>query len=123
MMPSDLILVLLTGGLLGMVGQGMRTIVGLKKVYDQSMRETRPFAELFAGSQVALSLLIGFVAGILGIISISDLLSVKLDKQTIATLIGIGYAGSDFIEGFIKKYAPSSPGAPGAANENQPAVG
>lgn len=132
MIASDLILVLAVGGLLGMVGQAIRTIVGLKKVYDQSVRQNTAFGELFQSNQIALSLLIGFVAGILGIIGFFDPASTKFTKDMLLTLIGIGYAGSDFIEGFIKKYlpsdsAPAQPAAAGAppaqAGDDQPAVG
>jgi len=134
MLANELILVLFVGGLLGMVGQGIRTIVGLKKVYDQSVRQATAFTELFQGSQISLSLLIGFVAGVLGVISFFDPASTKFTKETLLTLIGIGYAGSDFIEGFIKKYLPpvsvagvsGASGVPDPANtrgDNEPAVG
>lgn len=133
MAASDLILVLFVGGLLGMVGQGIRTIVGLKKVYDQSVRETKAFSQLFDSSMIGLSLMIGFVAGVLGVISFLDPASTKFTKETLVTLIGIGYAGSDFIEGFVKKYVPSKSAsdtpAPsvttpqGGGGDDQPAVG
>jgi len=42
------------------------------------------------------------VAGVLGIINI---MGEEISKEFIFTLIGIGYAGTDFIEGFIVKKA------------------
>jgi hypothetical protein len=103
MAAQDLILVILIGGILGAVGQGIRVIVGLKKVYDKSLQKGVPFSENFNGASLMFSLLIGFIAGVLGMVSLDKLETLKIGKEQIITLIGIGYAGADFIEGFIKK--------------------
>lgn len=103
MEPQDLILTILTGGILGAVGQGVRVIVGLKKVYDLSLQKGSVFKDSFDGSSLLFSLLIGFVAGVLGVIGMEDFDNLEIGKESILMLIGIGYAGADFIEGFIKK--------------------
>ncbi|MBI3716553.1 MAG: hypothetical protein HY255_11220 [Betaproteobacteria bacterium] len=100
---------LLLGGILGMVGQGLRVIVGLKKANDDAHQAGKDFAELFSGATLMTSLFIGFVAGVLAVISLPDMdpnCTIKDCKTLMVTLIGAGYAGTDFIEGFIKKYLP-----------------
>jgi hypothetical protein len=110
-MTTDLLLQLLTGGLLGIVGQILRVAVGYKKMNDQASLTGQKVKDIFAPDTLIISLLIGFGAGVLGMISI---LSFKPDtdanilnnKQTLVTLIAGGYAGTDFIEGLVKKYVP-----------------
>ena len=106
MTAQQLIMMLLVGGILGAVGQGIRVIVGVKKLYDQALHDQKPFSDYFAGSTLLFSLLIGFVAGVLGIIGLGGFAAMQLGKEQILALIGIGYAGADFIEGFIKKNLP-----------------
>jgi hypothetical protein len=75
--------------------------------------------------------MIGFIAGILGIVAMFDPVSMTFTRETLVTLIGVGYAGSDFIEGFVKKYLPqkgadmkSGQGLQQAGEaDDQPAVG
>ena len=109
MTAVDWIHLLLLGGLLGMLGQGIRVVAGLKKVNDQAVREGTPFAQLFKASALLVSLLIGFVAGALAIVGItSGQEAFKISKDLALALIAAGYAGTDFIEGFIKKYLPAA---------------
>lgn len=111
METSEILLQLLTGGLLGVVGQMLRFLVGYKKLIDEASKNGKSVSEMFQTSRFVISLVIGFVAGIIGVISLSEfkesIFSVKV-KETVLTLIGIGYAGTDFIEGFIKKYIPDT---------------
>jgi hypothetical protein len=111
----------LVGGLFGAAGQGIRVIVGLKKVSDQATREQARFGEFFRPSSIAISLLIGFVAGVLGALAV-DVAPQEVKKETILTLLGIGYAGTDFIEGFIKKYLPGGGDVGGAAVGGAPDI-
>lgn len=108
---SEILLQLLIGGLLGLVGQMLRFLVGYKKLYEVASEKNTATADMFQTSRFVISLIIGFVAGVLGMISISEFKADFFDKnlkETIMTLIGVGYAGTDFIEGFIKKYIPSN---------------
>ena len=103
------ILALVLGGILGMIGQGIRVVVGLKKVHDQAAAAQKAFGEIFQGSVLGISLLIGFLAGALAMIGIAEnLTEAKPSKELILTLIAAGYAGTDFIEGFTRKYLPVS---------------
>jgi hypothetical protein len=118
---------LLLGGLLGMVGQGIRVVIGLKKVTEQAQQKGILFSDLFQAEALLVSLLIGFVAGTLAILGLSDgsgALAGK--KETLLALVGAGYAGTDFIEGFIKRYLPSKAEATGETDvfeQDRPAVG
>ena len=80
-----------------MVGQGARVIVGLKKKYDNASENW------FDAKLLATSLMIGGIAGACGAIFLLDQ---ELEKQTLLALVTIGYAGTDFIEGFMKKKLP-----------------
>ncbi len=113
MTAQEWIMLLLVGGLLGTVGQGMRVVVGLKKTYDRAVGEGKSFAENFNGATLLFSLLIGFVAGVVGTLSIPKLTAAEVRTDQVVTLIGIGYAGCDFIEGFIKRSAPELGKGPG----------
>ena len=112
MTASDWITGLLLGGLLGILGQGIRIIVGLKKLNDEASAEGTGFSSKFQGSRLGLSLLIGFIAGALAVIGFVESPGIATpSKELIVTLLGAGYAGTDFIEGFIKKYLPRSGGS------------
>jgi len=98
---------LLLGGLLGVVGQGIRVMVGLKKKYDESLRSNKKWKDIFDAKQLWISLLIAFLIGIIaGVLGVINYVGKEINKEFLLTIIGIGYAGTDFIEGFIikKKY-------------------
>lgn len=117
MQPTVLLSALLLAGLMGMVGQGARTVVGLKKLHDFNATQAPDQATTFLASRLVISLIIGFIAGVLAA------LAVGLDKlagpagAAVEVLLGLaaaGYAGADFIEGFMSK-APTITGGAGAA--------
>lgn len=88
---------ILLGAFLGMAGQVARMVVGLKKKHDEGNKDW------FDTKKLVISIILGGVAGILGAIS---LLGETVGKQTLLTLIAVGYAGADFIEGFMQKNLP-----------------
>jgi hypothetical protein len=96
----------LLGGLLGAVGQGVRAIIGLKKAREEAAQEGRTFAETFEPGRLMLSLAIGFVAGVLGLLTLDLGDGTRIAMQQVVTLIAIGYAGTDFIEGFMQRTVP-----------------
>ena len=98
-----LLMEILLGGVLGMVGQGARVIVGLKKLNDEAVATGRQFTGEFHANKLIVSLLIGFVAGVLAIIGGVGLESELVSKEAMMAIIASGYAGADFIEGFMKK--------------------
>lgn len=125
MTAHDWIMQFLVGGMFGALGQGLRVVVGLKKLNDTALQQRRPFGEVFNPSTLVVSLVIGFIAGVLGILT-SNVDLQAITRENVVLLIGIGYAGADFIEGFVRKELPGGPtaAAPGPSNEpDPPAVG
>ena len=94
----EIILFIILGVILGTVGQGIRAVVGIKKKYD---RVSKNREDWFDAKLLGISLMIGGIAGALGAVTLLD--REIIDKQTLLILITIGYAGTDFIEGFMKK--------------------
>lgn len=107
MTNNELILNVLAGGLLGMIGQGIRMTIGLKKVSDNSFSlligsNNSYIGRLFAG------IFIAFVIGSIGMIILSsnqdELLDDgegKLTTQSIVTIVSIAYIGVDIIENLL----------------------
>lgn len=102
------------GALLGAVGQMLRVVPGLKKLNDESQSTGVDPRTAFSSAKLFVSLLIGALAGVLGAISLSIKPDDALNSGVIVQLMAIGYAGSDFIEGFMQKHLPGSGAAPAA---------
>lgn len=108
-MMSEYVSALVLGGILGMIGQGLRVIVGLKKLYDAlaDTGESLGNGSRFDSRRLWLSLFIGFVAGSFGMILKIDYESVStmiMNKEFMISIVAIGYMGVDFIEGVMKSY-------------------
>jgi hypothetical protein len=102
------------GGMFGALGQAIRVIPGLKKVADEAAASGSRLKQEFSGGRLAVSLLIGAVAGVLGAISLSvPVDGEKIGSATIIALLGIGYSGADFIEAFMSRYGKAG-GTPAA---------
>ena len=108
--------IIVLGALLGAAGQGARGIVGWKKISDEAQQlQTHP-SKIFRPSRMVVSIVVGAVAGMLAAVSLIDdpvayqkNLSPDQFKQFVLVLVGIGYAGTDFIEGFVRnRYAGAS---------------
>jgi hypothetical protein len=98
---------LMLGGLVGMLGQGIRVLVGLKKEWDSASRAGKTLASRFDAGRLVVSLLIGFAAGAVGTLTLAGMADVAaLGARDVATLLATGYAGTDFIEGFIGRSDP-----------------
>ena len=106
MATQTLLFAILLGGILGIVGQSIRVIVGLKKLNDEAHTEGVSFNALFDAKELRISLLIGFVAGVLAAFSLNINGMTTISNEVITAVIGAGYSGTDFIEGFMKKASP-----------------
>lgn len=105
---TDIIYTVIAGGLLGAIGQGIRIAVGLKKLSDSNAQQVASGStpEKMDAGRLWVSIFIGFVAGAIGMIIKGASLKTADGYQTeaIVTIIAIGYAGADFIEGFFQTY-------------------
>jgi hypothetical protein len=107
MEPQSWILWLCLGAILGLSGQAIRVISGLKKLIDRSGQRGGPsFRDLFDLPRFAVSMFIGAVAGVLGVIVLEP--TAEADRKTLIFLLAAGYAGTDFIEAFVRKANLSS---------------
>lgn len=102
------------GALLGAIGQGARTVVGLKKVNDAASEANGSVRDMIETSRLLVSLAIGAIAGALAAISTVENVA-GIGTQQIVALIGAGYAGADFVEGFMARARPGDGNTSGAA--------
>ncbi len=102
---QELILHLILGGFLGIIGQGIRAIIGLKKMNDD--KQMNADAEPFNPTRFWISIFIGFIAGCLAVVvERTTVPEINHDAKEILMIIAAGYSGVDFIEGVIIKYIP-----------------
>jgi hypothetical protein len=113
---------LLLGALFGLVGQGLRVVVGMKKISDTAADRGTSFSAEFKSSVLITSLIVGACMGALSFLAISDPQGFEAAaqapdkaKQLVFSVIAAGYAGTDFVEGLVKRYLPGtkSPGSAG----------
>src|SRR5271154_2673047 len=107
---GTILLALLLCGLLGVLGQGVRAIVGLKNA--GSLNSTTPSEQAeFSLAYLVLSLMIGFIAGILAGIALNLETIIAVDPSNWKLLLGIagsGYVGADFIENTMSVVIPGT---------------
>jgi hypothetical protein len=75
-------------------------------------------SNIFRPSRLIVSIIVGAVAGMLAAVSlVDDPVAYQKDltpeqfKQFVLVLVGIGYAGTDFIEGFVRNRYAGPPNA------------
>jgi hypothetical protein len=115
---------LLLSGLMGAVGQSVRAIVGLKGLADDRADPNVTNPEAFSPTRLVVSLIIGFVAGVAAglTIGLDKIAAVSpSDTKLLVSLMAAGYAGADFIEGFMATYLPGqgSGGSAGTTTKTQ----
>jgi hypothetical protein len=106
--------------LIGAGGQGARVIVGLKKLNDAASAQASAgiqTGDLVVASKLLVSLAIGAIAGGIAAATTMDPRA-GLTGDQIAGLAAAGYAGADFIEGFMSRAIPDA-----SAPAGQQAVG
>ena len=109
--PTQTLILLLVSGIMGMIGQGARTIVGLKKLSDRSQTAAGE-AETFSASRLAVGLMIGFVAGVVGGMTPKVFNAPTINSDVLFYLASIGYMGVDVIEGFANTISSGRPSLP-----------
>lgn len=100
---SETLLFLLLGALLGLAGQILRAVVGIKKAQEEAAG--RPAKEWFNGKELGFSLLVGAVAGLLAAVTQYEP-DIAVNRDLMMGMLAAGYAGADFITGLMKKWLP-----------------
>jgi len=98
------------GAMMGALGQAIRAIVGLKKVNDAVSNTNTTVSQAIDPSRMVTSLVIGAIAGSLASVSLITDIHAIASAQIVA-LLGAGYSGADFIEGFMSR-VNAAPGTP-----------
>lgn len=110
MAGHELLQLVAIGVIAGAFGQGLRTIVGIKKASDEAAAAGSTLrAEGLDVSRLILSLFIGAIAGGIGIFTITGFTAGagnNITAEMFFGIVGIGYAGTDFIEGFVRTQMP-----------------
>jgi Domain of unknown function (DUF1906) len=104
---------LLLFGLLGLLGQGIRAVVGLRNAGALNMT-TPTDQSVFSAAYLLVSLMIGFIAGVLAGIALKFQDFTKLDQSSWQQLLGIiasGYVGADFVENTMNLVIPGAQSA------------
>lgn len=97
------------GLIAGALGQVVRQIGSLRKLVDEN--PIGGASKHFDGTRFGINLMVGATAGALGVLGLmteSGGLPADL-RQSFITLIGIGYAGADFVEAFVRRSTPTKP--------------
>jgi predicted chitinase len=113
----DVLVALLLSGLMGLLGQGIRAAVGLKKAAALSA-DTPTQQSQFNAAYFGVSLMIGFIAGILAGIAagLDKVAGVTVENyQLLLGIVAAGYAGADFIETAFTRLIPGLTPTGGAA--------
>jgi hypothetical protein len=106
MTPIQWLEIAALGIIFGALGQGARTIVGIKKLNDYA-DDAGPSAALLDGMRLLISFGIGGVAGAFAAVTLITDFSKAIQLEQLFTIAAAGYAGSDFIEGFMSRISGS----------------
>jgi hypothetical protein len=96
---NSTIVYLVIGTVIGVLGQGIRVVVGIKKKLDIASATGESKKQWFDWGRLLISLGIGGIAGFLGALTLWEL---NVDRTFLFTMLGAGYSGTDFIEGLMK---------------------
>jgi len=108
---ASVLALLLLYGLMGLVGQAARAAVGLKTMTNSAATSPGQQTE-FNAAYLLISLMIGFVAGVLAGFAMSLPPVIVEGAINVKILLGIaaaGYAGTDFIENSLSIFIPNKP--------------
>jgi hypothetical protein len=103
--PSQMLVILVLGGLMGFLGQGSRAVIGLKGMSDDAKTLGVSPNDLFQAMRLFISLVIGLLVGVAAaLIYIMSGGTYMLDWHILLGFAAAGYAGTDFLETFISNY-------------------
>jgi hypothetical protein len=125
---SQVLTALVLAGVLGMIGQSVRAVVGLKKMNDDALSSAVSASDLFVASRLVTSEIIGFIVGVITAFSmdINKLVTIN-NTQLLLGIVAAGYAGTDVIEGFARRLggigAGSGTGSAGTGGDSKAGAG
>ncbi|MBX3519607.1 MAG: hypothetical protein KF835_06255 [Xanthobacteraceae bacterium] len=122
MTAAEWLYYILLGGVMGVLGQGIRATVGLKKVNEQADLEKLNFSNVFELPLFLTSIALGFTAGAAAALA-SYAPGMTIDIKFLMALAVAGYTGSDFIESFVKSHLPARFKSAPVANSLQQRIG
>lgn len=104
--PYQILTTLLLGGLMGLLGQGARAVVGLKSMTDDATTLGVSSKDLFQAARLLTSLLIGVLVGIAAALTFiaGGGKWTDLDWHHLIGFAAAAYGGTDILEAFISKY-------------------
>jgi putative chitinase len=108
--PNQLLQGALIAMLLGLFGQGLRAVAGLRKQMDEAATKSLMLKDVFDPTSFWFSLFVGAIAGLAAFLGMTYGTSERMSWDSGKVVLGIaaaGYAGADFIEAFAKKYLPA----------------
>jgi putative chitinase len=116
---------LVLAGVLGMVGQTVRAVVGLKKMNDDADSTGVSANDLFIASRLVTSEIIGFVVGVITALSLDiNRLVTVTNVQVLLGIAAAGYAGTDVIESFARRLGGAGGGrSKGTSAGPKPTIG
>ena len=105
---------LLLCGLMGLVGQGVRAVIGLKNAAADNQAAPSE-TNVFSAAYLLVSLMIGFIAGVVAGLAMYDQIfaaNAATDGATnlkvLLGLAGSGYIGADFVENAARTLIPGA---------------
>lgn len=99
------LLLMAFGSIVGIFGQFLRVIAGLKKLSDEASATQTTIADNFDSGRFYRSILIGSVAGFVAAFSTISNLS-EISHEVVLGIMAAGYVGADFVEAFAQRYLP-----------------
>jgi uncharacterized membrane protein YeaQ/YmgE (transglycosylase-associated protein family) len=90
------------GFIYGAAGQVLRLVVGLKKLQAQKDHSQGTIWDVINVKRLVISIIIGGVAGVLAALAINK--NFELSTEQAFGIVSAGYAGADFLEGFITSH-------------------
>lgn len=90
----------------------VNAVLGERNAAPSPVLQEEPLKEMpwFSNQYLVISLLIGAAAGILSALFVQELKDKDLQKEFYTAVIAAGYAGADFIDGFMGKFINPSAG-------------
>jgi hypothetical protein len=103
--PTQTLVILVEGALMGLLGQGSRAVAGLKSMSDDAQSLGVSSSDLFQAARLFVSCAIGVLVGLAAaLIYLMSNPSGPPDWHVLLGFAAAGYAGTDFLEAFISRY-------------------